>query len=73
MITTLLQEDKVLKKVTQTPKDQKPRFAWRTLATSSAEVSVPSSIKVNVGGAERDFDAEEIADTVGSALTDLFL
>lgn len=73
MITTLLQEDKVLKKVTQTPKDQKPRFAWRTLAISSAEVSVPSSIKVNVGGAERDFDAEEIADTVGCALTDLFL
>jgi ribonucleoside-diphosphate reductase alpha chain len=36
-------------------------------------VSVPSSIKVNVGGAERDFDAEEIADTVGCALTDLFL
>ena len=73
MITTLLQEDKVLKKVTQTPKDQKPHFQWSALAVSSAESSVPSSIKVNIGGTERDFDSAEIADTVGSALTDLFL
>ncbi|MFO1483830.1 MAG: ribonucleoside-diphosphate reductase subunit alpha [Verrucomicrobiaceae bacterium] len=73
MITSLLQEDKVLKKVTQTPKDQKPHFEWSTLAVTSVETSSPSSIKVNVGGAERDFDAKEIADTVGNALTDLFL
>lgn len=73
MITTLLQEDKVLKKVTQTPKDQKPRFEWSTLAITTVETEVPASIKVNIGGAERDFDAKEIADTVGSALTDLFL
>ena len=73
MITSLLQEDKVLKKVTQTPKDQKPSFAWGTLAFTSQETSVPTSIKVSIGGAERDFDSKEIADTVGSALTDLFL
>ena len=73
MITSLLQEDKVLKKVTQTPKDQKPHFEWSALAMTSVEETLPASIKVNVGGAERDFDAAEIADTVGSALTDLFL
>lgn len=73
MITSLLQEDKVLKKVTQTPKDQKPHFQWSAHAVSSVETSVPASIKVNIGGAERDFDSAEIADTVGNALTDLFL
>ncbi|MCB1276019.1 ATP cone domain-containing protein, partial [Prosthecobacter sp.] len=73
MITTLLKEDKFLKVLTQTPKDQKPHFEWSALAAGSAEPTLPSSIKVNVGGAERDFDASEIADTVGCALTDLFL
>lgn len=74
MIASLLQEDKVLKKVTQTPKDQKPAFKWSALSVaSSIGETLPASIKVNVGGAERDFDAEEIADTVGSALADLFL
>jgi len=73
MIANLLQEDKHLKKVTQTPKDQKPRFEWSALSVASTDGSVPTSIKVNIGGSERDFDSAEIADTVGSALTDLFL
>lgn len=71
MIANLLQEDNRLKKVAQTPKDQKPRFEWSPLAKSKVETG--TSIKVNVGGAERDFDSAEIADTVGGALTDLFL
>ncbi len=73
MITSLLQEDKVLKKVTQTPKDQKPHFQWSALAVSTSGAPIPAAIKVNIGGNERDFDAAEIADTVGGALTDLFL
>ena len=32
MIANLLQEDKVLRTVTKTPKDQKPRFDWSALA-----------------------------------------
>jgi ribonucleoside-diphosphate reductase alpha chain len=73
MIANLLQEDKVLKRVTQTPKDQKPHFEWSALAVSAIGETVPASIKVSIGGKERDFDSAEIADTVGSALTDLFL
>ena len=72
MIANLLQEDKHLKIVTQKPKDQKPRFEWSALSVAVAEGAVPASIKVNIGGSERDFDSAEIADTVGSALTDLF-
>ncbi|MCX6836800.1 MAG: ATP cone domain-containing protein, partial [Verrucomicrobia bacterium] len=73
MIANLLQEDKVLKRVTQTPKDQKPQFEWSALAVAAIGETVPASIKVSIGGKERDFDSAEIADTVGSALTDLFL
>jgi len=35
MIANLLQEDKVLKRVTQTPKDQKPQFEWSALAVAA--------------------------------------
>ena len=73
MIANLLQEDKVLRTVTKTPKDQKPRFDWSALAAGVTTAPTPSAIKVNVGGAERDFDMGEIADTIGSTLTDLFL
>ena len=72
MIANLLHEDKALKKVAHTPKDQKPRFQWSapTAGNSDAKPSTPSAFKVKVGGNERDFDMGEIADTVGSALAD---
>jgi ribonucleoside-diphosphate reductase alpha chain len=75
MIANLLHEDKALKKVAHTPKDQKPRFQWSapTAGNSDAKPSTPSAFKVKVGGNERDFDMGEIADTVGSALADLFM
>ena len=72
MIANLLHEDKALKKVAHTPKDQKPRFEWSALTLGPGDAK-PSAIKVKVGGNERDFDMGEIADTVGSALADLFM
>lgn len=72
MIANLLHEDKALKKVAHTPKDQKPSFKWSALNVGSGD-STASAIKVKVGGNERDFDMGEIADTVGSALADLFM
>ena len=72
MIANLLHEDKALKKVAHTPKDQKPRFKWSALNMGNGD-STASAIKVKVGGNERDFDMGEIADTVGSALADLFM
>ncbi|HEY1052334.1 MAG TPA: ribonucleoside-diphosphate reductase subunit alpha [Prosthecobacter sp.] len=71
MIQDLLHEDKALKKVAHTPKDQKPRFEWSALTVGGTESA--SAIKVKVGADERDFDMGEIADTVGSALADLFM
>ena len=72
MITSLLHEDKALKRVAHTPKDQKPRFEWSAWTVGATDAKV-SPIKVKVGGGERDFDMGEIADTVGSALADLFM
>ena len=68
MIHNLLHEDKELKRVAHTPKDQKPRFEWSAWTAGIAESTAASAIKVHVGGDERDFDMGEIADTVGSAL-----
>jgi ribonucleoside-diphosphate reductase alpha chain len=74
MIASLLKEDKQLKRVAHTPKDQKPRFEWSSLAAGAfSDEDVPASIKVRIHGLERDFQAGEIADTVGSAVADLFL
>lgn len=67
----VLQEDKELKRLATTPKDQKPHFEWSALTAGVADA--PSAIKVKIGSAERDFDLGEIADTVGNALTDLFI
>lgn len=72
MLQNLLHEDKELKRVAHTPKDQKPQFEWSAV-TASITDAAPTSIKVKVGGDERDFDMGEIADTVGGALTDLLL
>lgn len=69
--SNLYQEDQALKRLVTTPKDQKPRFEWRD--TDASETSVPQGVKVKVRGEERDFCVHEIADTIGNALTDLFL
>ncbi len=72
MHTTLLHEEKELKRIARSPKDQKPQYEWSSLASSV--VNMPSNgMKVNIGGDDRDFDLGEIADTVGNAITDLLL
>ena len=76
MITkTLLHEDQQLKRLATTPKDQKPQYEWDSVL-QDAEMPIPSPtgfVKVKVGTHERDFNLGEIANTVGNALTDLFL
>lgn len=65
------EEDLELKRYASTPKEQKPRFDWRTVL-GEARMQRPE-IKVEADGSERDFDLAEIADTIGNALTDLLL
>ncbi len=65
------EEDLELKRFTSTPRDKKPRFDWA--AVVGEDRFRRSEIKIQVEGGEREFDLAEIADTVGSALTDLLL
>ena len=64
-------EDLELKRFTATPKEDKPRFDWRG-ALNEEKLTRPE-IKVESAGEERAFDLAEIADTIGTALTDLLL
>lgn len=65
------EEDLELKRYAATPKDKKPRFNWaQTIGQDHAQ---SPEIKIKDEGGERDFDLAEIADTIGSALTDLLL
>jgi ribonucleoside-diphosphate reductase alpha chain len=66
-----LEEDNALKRFALTPDDQKPRFNWREVIVSSAVVQ--PDVMVLAEGVARHFDLAEIAETVGSALTDLLL
>ena len=65
------QEDQALKRVTNTSNLEKPQFNWRTTIENDRD-SQPS-IKIIVDGDTRDCDLGEIADTVGSALTNLLI
>ncbi len=65
------EEDLELKRFTATPWDKKPRFDWRGVITE--ENLQRPGIKIDADGGERDFDLAEIADTIGTALTDLLL
>ena len=72
MIRTLsLEEDLELKRFASTSKEKKPRFNWRDVLLD--ERLVQPEIIVQIGGEEKDFDLAEVADTIGTALTDLLL
>ena len=66
-----LDEDNALKRFSQTPDDQKPRFNWREVIINSTVVQ--PDVMVVAEGVARHFDLAEIAETVGAALTDLLL
>ena len=65
------EEDLELKRFTDTPHENKPRFDWRGVI--SAEQFSSSEIRIQTESGEQAFDLAEIAETIGSALTDLLL
>ncbi|HEU5078260.1 MAG TPA: ribonucleoside-diphosphate reductase subunit alpha [Opitutaceae bacterium] len=66
-----LAHDLALKRSIQTPKDQKPTFAWRDVVPADAPL-VPETFVLTPRGEER-FDLAEVADTIGKALTHVSL
>ena len=66
-----LNQDLELKKLASTPEELKPRFDWR--AALGATARAHPEIVVDRGGVESPFHPEDVAELVGSALTDLLL
>ena len=66
-----LVEDQALKFFVSAPAEDKPRFNWGTVVID--EELAETRLKVAVGGVEQDFNLAEVADTIGSALTNLML
>ena len=66
-----LSHDLALKRTVHTPVEKKPHFAWRDLLTGES-LAVPAITLLCPHGEER-FDASEVADTLGKALTNVLL
>lgn len=68
-----LEEDLALKSVVTKPRTQKPGFAWREVLESNEADPLNSGVLVTRSGQERTFSLADVADEIGSALTDLLL
>jgi ribonucleoside-diphosphate reductase alpha chain len=66
-----LSHDLALKRTVHTPVEKKPHYAWRDLLASES-LSVPEITLLCPHGEER-FDVNEVADTLGKALTNVLL
>ena len=64
-------EDLKLKQFTSVPVDQKPRFNWRSTVTQ-AELPQPQ-FEIETVGSRESLQLADIAEIIGSALTDLLL
>ena len=72
MITrNFIEQDIELQRAAETPEDMKPRFNWGEMAKAPA---LPASrIHVQAGNEQSEPSVEQIAETVGKAVTDLAL
>jgi ribonucleoside-diphosphate reductase alpha chain len=69
----LIHEDEQLKKLAKKPKHEKTFFEWHNALAEMDPAMSDGAVKVKVGVHEKDFNLGEIANTVGNALTDLFV
>jgi ribonucleoside-diphosphate reductase alpha chain len=69
----LYEEDLALKHFAAQPADHKPRFDWRRVAKAAVDASSGLPIRIKGQQGVRDLGQGDIADTVGSAVTDLYL
>lgn len=72
MITrNFIEQDIELQRAAETPEDMKPRFNWGEMAKAP---ELPSSrIHIKAGNGQEELSVEQIAETVGKAVTDLAL
>ena len=65
------EEDRLLEKVAETPREQKPSFDWAG-ALGDNRFEVPK-VRIDDGAGDRDFEIAEVAEVIGEALTDLLI
>ena len=65
------EEDQMLEKVAETPREQKPCFDWAG-ALDDNRFEVPK-VRIDDGAGDRDFEIAEVAEVIGEALTDLMI
>ena len=74
MITReFIEQDMQLQRLAATPQDMKPRFDWADETEDTHEASVSGRVYVQIGEERKNFNRAEIADTIGTAVTDLAL
>ncbi len=71
MRNTIFEEDKLLAKVAETPRENKPRFDWAN-ALEDNRFEIPK-VRITDGAGDRDFHIAEVAEVIGEALTDLMI
>ena len=71
MRNKIFEEDKMLTKAVETPRENKPRFNWAD-ALGGNRFEVPK-LRIADGAGDRDFHIAEVADVIGEALTDLMI
>ncbi|HVW22625.1 MAG TPA: ribonucleoside-diphosphate reductase subunit alpha [Opitutaceae bacterium] len=71
MSTPSLAHDLALKRTVNTPVELKPHYAWRDVLAGE-EITLPAIVLVCPHGDER-FSLAEVADTLGKALTNVYL
>jgi ribonucleoside-diphosphate reductase alpha chain len=65
------EEDRVLEKISEIPREQKPSFDWAG-ALGDNRFEVPK-VRIDDGAGDRDFEIAEVAEVIGEALTDLMI
>ena len=71
MRNTIFEEDRLLAKVAETPRENKPRFDWAD-ALQDNRFEIPK-VRITDGAGDRDFHIAEVAEVIGEALTDLMI
>ena len=71
MRNTIFEEDRLLTKAAETPRENKPRFDWaEDLGENRFEIP---KVRITDGAGDRDFHIAEVAEVIGEALTDLMI
>jgi ribonucleoside-diphosphate reductase alpha chain len=71
--SNMFHEEEKLRNLSRGARSDRPRYQWESVVSETRSPVPPGSVKVLVRGQEADFDLGEVANTIGSALTNLMV